>query len=248
MPATSRRGSPCREPRSEGRSGVLALVTARSEVPLQAGLGSPCIERSALFIALLDKLSRVYADKKIIHVILDNDVIHTSRITRNAVEAFEGRIVLQLLPPYCPDDNRIERCVWRELHANVTRNHNCGTIDELMDEVRVYLVARNRKAAAPRPTSRGRSVPVHIVAVRSPGRRHYPGRGDWRSSGTRPGWSAARKLRDGAGATPRAWSRFSLRRPSRQNAIATEIRRLHANQLEVGTISHFTDRRRSLLS
>ena len=107
-------------------------------------------KRSALFIALLDKLSRVYADKKIIHVILDNYVIHTSRITRSAVEAFEGRIVLHFLPPYCPDDNRIERCVWRELHANVTRNHNCGTIDELMDEVHVYLVARNRKAAARR--------------------------------------------------------------------------------------------------
>ena len=107
-------------------------------------------KRSALFIALLHKLDRQYAEKKIIHVILDNYVIHTSRITRDAAEAFRGRIVLHFLPPYCPDDNRIERCVWRELHANVTRNHTCETIDELMEEVHAYLIARNRRAAARR--------------------------------------------------------------------------------------------------
>lgn len=107
-------------------------------------------KNSALFIALLKKLNRVYADKKVIHVILDNYVIHVSRITERAVEGFEGRIVLHFLPPYCPDDNRIERCVWRELHANVTRNHRCRSIAELMEEVRAYLVARNQKLAARR--------------------------------------------------------------------------------------------------
>jgi transposase len=30
--------------------------------------------------------------------------------------------VLHFLPPYCPDDNRIER-LWKDLHDNVTRNH-----------------------------------------------------------------------------------------------------------------------------
>jgi len=107
-------------------------------------------KRSALFIALLDKLVRVYADKKVVHVILDNYIIHSSKITQRAVAAYEGRIVLHFLPPYCPDHNKIERCVWRELHANVTRNHNCQTIDELMREVHDYLVKYNRKSAAQR--------------------------------------------------------------------------------------------------
>ena len=75
---------------------------------------------------------------------------YSSRITQRAVEQFGGRIVLHFLPPYSPDDKRIERCVWRELHANVTRNHNCGTMDELMEEVHAYLVTHNRKAAARR--------------------------------------------------------------------------------------------------
>jgi transposase len=107
-------------------------------------------KRSVLFIDLLKKLNRLYADKKVVHIILDNYVIHTSRITRNAVEQFNGRIVLHFLPPYCPDDNKIERGVWRELHANVTRNHRCQNMGELLDEVRRYLVKRNRAAAVAR--------------------------------------------------------------------------------------------------
>jgi len=105
-------------------------------------------KRSALFIELLKKLDRHYADRKVIHIILDNYIIHSSKITQRAVEKFNGRIVLHFLPPYCPDDNKIERCVWRELHANVTRNHKCQNMDELMHEVRRYLARLNRSAAA----------------------------------------------------------------------------------------------------
>jgi transposase len=103
-----------------------------------------------LFIALLDRLLQVYADRRVIHVILDNYVIHSSRSVQAALLGYEGRVVLHFLPPYCPDDNRIERCVWRELHANVTRNHRCRSMPELMQEVRRYLITRNRKAAAKR--------------------------------------------------------------------------------------------------
>jgi hypothetical protein len=48
--------------------------------------------------------------------------------------------------PYCPDDNRIERKVWREVHANVTVNHRCRTIEELMREAVYYLMSHNRRA------------------------------------------------------------------------------------------------------
>jgi transposase len=47
------------------------------------------------------------------------------------------------LPPYCPDHNRIER-VWKDLHDNVTRNHTCRTMSELMTEVHAYLQLRRR--------------------------------------------------------------------------------------------------------
>jgi transposase len=107
-------------------------------------------KRSALFVALLQKLLASYKDKRRIHVVLDNYCIHTSKITQKALAGFDGKIVLHFLPPYCPDDNKIERRVWRELHANVTRNHRCASINELMRAVRRYLWQRNLKAAAQR--------------------------------------------------------------------------------------------------
>lgn len=98
---------------------------------------------SALFIALLARLRAHHPRAAVIHVILDNYRIHDSKITQAALAGFGGRIRLHFLPPYCPNDNRIERH-WQDLHANVTRNHTCANIDELMAEVRNYLWDRNR--------------------------------------------------------------------------------------------------------
>ena len=103
-------------------------------------------KNSGLFIELLRKLLREYADRKVIHVILDNFCIHSSRQTQAWLAEHGQRLRLHFLPPYCPDDNRIERCAWRELHANVTRNHRCESIEQLMDEVAYHLYNRNRAA------------------------------------------------------------------------------------------------------
>jgi len=100
---------------------------------------------SDLFIALLGKLAQVYADAKVIHVILDNYRIHHSRITRTVVASSDGRIVLHFLPPYCPNENKIER-LWQDLHADVTRNHRYASMDELMNNVRRFLRRRTRQA------------------------------------------------------------------------------------------------------
>ena len=101
-------------------------------------------KNSGLFIALLRKLLAEYPDKKLIHLVLDNFAIHGSRQTRAWLAEHGRRIRLHFLPPYCPDDNRIERCAWREMHQNVTTNHRHGTIEELMHAVTRWLVSRNR--------------------------------------------------------------------------------------------------------
>lgn len=100
-------------------------------------------KRSGLFIDLLRKIDRAYADARVIHVILDNYSIHSSRQTQLALAGLP-RVRLHFLPPYCPDLNPIER-VWLDLHAEVTRNHRCTGIDWLMREVHDYLKYRNRK-------------------------------------------------------------------------------------------------------
>ncbi len=108
---------------------------------------------SYLFLDLLDRLVRQYPQARRLHVILDNYRIHSSEIAHAALAGYlAGKVELHFLPPYCPDDNDIER-VWQDLHANVTRNHRCAKMSNLMEQVRYYLRKRNQhklraKAAA----------------------------------------------------------------------------------------------------
>lgn len=102
-------------------------------------------KNSFLFILLLWELVQHYRDAKVIHVILDNYCIHSTRQVEVTLQTEQGRrIQLHFLPPYCPDHNRIER-TWKDLHDNVTRNHICADMSELMREVRRYLRRRNRE-------------------------------------------------------------------------------------------------------
>ncbi|MGZ3357654.1 MAG: IS630 family transposase [Isosphaeraceae bacterium] len=100
---------------------------------------------SLLFLQLLYRLvTRTYRTARTIHVILDNYGIHDSLQVKLALATLSGRVKFHFLPPYCPDHNRIER-VWQDLHANVTRNHRCPTMEELMTQVKVYLRTRNQR-------------------------------------------------------------------------------------------------------
>ena len=100
---------------------------------------------SDLFIRQLWQLVRDdYPRARRIHIILDNYKIHSSQRTKLALAALGDRVQLHFLPPYCPDHNRIER-KWKDLHDNVTRNHTCRNMRELMIEVRAYLAELNRK-------------------------------------------------------------------------------------------------------
>lgn len=103
-------------------------------------------KRSGLFIDLLRHLEGAYPQARVIHVVVDNYSIHDSRQTQLALKS-TPRIRLHFLPPYSPEFNPIER-VWLDLHAEVTRNHRCQTMDHLMDEVEHYLRYRNRQPSA----------------------------------------------------------------------------------------------------
>jgi transposase len=98
-----------------------------------------------LFINLLWELHLRYPDAKKIHVVLDNYSIHSTQEVERALESEDGkRIQLQFLPPYCPDHNNIER-TWQDLHANVTRNHKCKDMVELMANTHAYLRTRSKE-------------------------------------------------------------------------------------------------------
>lgn len=101
-------------------------------------------KNSLLFIRLLWELVNHYPHAKAIHVILDNYSIHSTRQVEVSLQSEAGRrLKLHFLPPYCPDSNKIER-TWQDLHANVTRNHCCADMKQLMQRARQYLRRRNR--------------------------------------------------------------------------------------------------------
>jgi transposase len=101
-------------------------------------------KNSLLFLQTLQRLLKRYPDAEVIHLVLDNFRIHSSKQVQAWMKQNGQRIRLHFLPPYCPDHNKIER-KWRDLHAAVTRNHRCKTIEELMRNVDRWLKQRNRE-------------------------------------------------------------------------------------------------------
>jgi transposase len=99
----------------------------------------------ALFVQHLDDLRRRLRRYKVIHVICDNARFHQaakSRKVRDYLAAWGHRIKLHSLPTYAPETNPVER-LWWHLHEEVTRNHRCRTLEELLDFVFAWLEDRN---------------------------------------------------------------------------------------------------------
>jgi putative transposase len=115
-----------------------------------------------LFLAHLDQLRRCYRHYRVIHVICDNAGFHRPdkcKAVAQYLEQWGDRVKLHYLPKYAPETNPIER-VWWHLHEEVTRNHRCQSIGELVDlalqwleergpfQIEGHLYENLRKAAA----------------------------------------------------------------------------------------------------
>jgi len=94
-----------------------------------------------LFLAHLDELRRHYRCYKKIHVICDNASFHRPdkcKAVAEYLEQWSERIKLHFLPKYAPETDPIER-VWWHLHEQITRNHRCQSIQELVDLAMQWL-------------------------------------------------------------------------------------------------------------
>jgi putative transposase len=101
----------------------------------------PARRRNAeLFVAHLDELRRRLRRYHKVHVVCDNAAFHRSRQVLDYLARWGHRVVLHFLPRYAPQTNPIERVWWR-LHEELTRNHRCKTIDELLDNVYDWVTA-----------------------------------------------------------------------------------------------------------
>lgn len=99
-----------------------------------------------LFVRHLEDLRVRFRRYRRIHVICDNARFHKaegSMLVRQYLAGHGDRIVLHYLPAYSPQDNPIER-VWWHLHEQITRNHQCQCIEELVDLTILWLEEHGR--------------------------------------------------------------------------------------------------------
>jgi len=126
----------------------LIVTPGQNEKRYLAGAYDPAHQRlvytegdqkaSWLFLNLLRALLDAYRSARKIHLILDNYIIHKSHIVQAWLAAHGAKFQLHFQPPYCPQANKIER-LWKDLHDNVTRNHQHPTMPALMQAVHCYL-------------------------------------------------------------------------------------------------------------
>jgi putative transposase len=96
-----------------------------------------------LMAAHLEELARRLRRYKKIHVLCDNARFHKCAAVDNVLREHAGRLVLHYLPRYAPECNPVER-VWWHLREEITRNHRCRTMAELVDLVFRWLEGRER--------------------------------------------------------------------------------------------------------
>jgi transposase len=99
----------------------------------------------ALFVRHLEDLRHRLRRCRVIHVLGDNARFHQAAKCKRLqayLARWGHRIVLHYLPLYAPETNPIER-VWWHLHDEITRNHNCQTMEELLELVFQWLENRS---------------------------------------------------------------------------------------------------------
>lgn len=95
-----------------------------------------------LFVRHLHDLRRRFRRYKKIHVICDNAKFHYDCwAVWEFVKQYGDRVELHFLPKYAPDCNPVER-VWWVLHEQITRNHSCRELEELVELVMAWLDER----------------------------------------------------------------------------------------------------------
>ena len=95
----------------------------------------------ALFVRHLEELCRRLRRYRTIHVVCDNAKFHDSGPVRAFLRRRGARVRLHWLPKRAPECNPVER-VWWHLREEITRNHQCRTVEELIELVLGWLSDR----------------------------------------------------------------------------------------------------------
>jgi transposase len=117
-----------------GQSRKLALLGALDHAAGKLIVHRSPTKRSSDFIGLLEGLDQLYGPRpgraaKPVVLVLDNGPIHTSKLTRAALEK-RSWLTLEWLPKYAPELNDIERS-WRDLKCHFLAHQTFRSVEEL---------------------------------------------------------------------------------------------------------------------
>lgn len=88
-------------------------------------------------------LSHYSADPRRIVIVLDNYIIHSSKITGSCLAGMRDRVSTFFLPTYSPHLNCIE-LLWKHLRRTVTHNHLFEGVQALVEAVDRFIDKMNR--------------------------------------------------------------------------------------------------------
>ena len=131
--AWAKRGADLRVP-APGQARKLALIGALDHVAGRLIVHRSPTKRSADFIALLEQLDDLYgptpgrATKPVV-LVLDNGPIHTSKLSRAALDK-RSWMTVAWLPKYAPELNDIERS-WRDLKRHFLAHQTFRSVEHL---------------------------------------------------------------------------------------------------------------------
>ena len=106
-------------------------------------------KRSSDFIALLARLEPIYAPhadrpSRPVVLVFDNGPIHTSKLTRAALEQRAHWLRIEWLPKYAPELNDIE-ALWRDLKRHHLAHQTFTGVDDLDQAIHEAVMKLNRE-------------------------------------------------------------------------------------------------------
>jgi transposase len=144
--AWAKRGADLRVP-APGQAKKVAMMGALDWANRKLVVTTSRTKRSTDFIALLERLDRLYGPKpglqiKPVVIVLDNGPIHVSKATREALEGRAHWLSVEWLPKYAPELNDIE-VVWHDLKAHHLAHQTFADADTLDTTIHRAVTALN---------------------------------------------------------------------------------------------------------
>jgi transposase len=146
--AWAKRGADLRVP-APGQAKKVAMMGALDHVTRKLIVHTSPTKRSTDFIALLERLDRLYGpmpgrQSKPVVMVEDNGPIHVSKLTLEALAARKHWLIVEWLPKYAPELNDIE-VVWHDLKAHHLAHQTFTDADALDRGIHAAVQALNRE-------------------------------------------------------------------------------------------------------